>query len=58
MNTELLLTVGIIGFVLFILNAIFLTIHLFYAQKDGSGESMAVHDGNSDDVEDRTKVFQ
>ena len=33
MNTELLLTVGIIGFVLFILNAIFLTILFFMRRK-------------------------
>lgn len=33
MNTELLLTVGIIGFVLFILNAIFLTVIFFMRRK-------------------------
>lgn len=32
--------------------------YLFYAQKDGHRESMAVHDGNGDDVEDRAKVLE
>ena len=58
MRTEFLLAVGIIGFVLLILNAIFLGIIFFMRRKMAAVSQVAFDHGDCADVKSGSAAFQ